>query len=123
LPITPAARQDRETAAKLAMVEKAPADLTEAQRAAAGEYEALASDARRLQERIERFRSAVLGPSAQRTAVTLAAYRANQATLVMLFEARHAEIQAQRKLLALQRELAMAQARLVFEPISQGASQ
>jgi outer membrane protein, heavy metal efflux system len=123
LPIAPAARQDRETAAKLAMVEKAQADLTEAQRAAAGEYEALASDARRLQERIERFRSAVLGPSAQRTAVTLAAYRANQATLVMLFEARHAEIQAQRKLLALQRELAMAQARLVFEPISQGASQ
>jgi outer membrane protein, heavy metal efflux system len=55
--------------------------------------------------------------------VTLAAYHANQATLVMLFEARHAEIQAQRKLLALQRELAMAQARLVFEPISQGASQ
>jgi len=123
LPIAPAARQDRETAAKLAMVEKAEADLAEAQRAAAAEYEALASDARRLQERIERFRSAVLGPLKQRTAATLAAYGANQASLTMLFEARHAEVQAQRKLLGLQRDLAMAQARLVFKPLSQGAAQ
>lgn len=123
LPIAPAARQDRETAAKLAMVEKAEADLAEAERAAAGEYEALSSDAGRLQERIERFQSAVLGPLKQRTAATLAAYRANQASLVMLFEARHAEVEARRKLLALQRDLARAQAQLVFKPLSQGAAQ
>ncbi|MBW8755997.1 MAG: TolC family protein [Burkholderiales bacterium] len=123
LPIAPAARQDRETAAKLAMVEKADADLAEARRAAAGEYETLSSDARRLQERIERFQSAVLSPLKQRTAVTLAAYRASQASLVMLFEARHAEVEARRKLLALQRDLARTQARLVFKPLSRGAAQ
>jgi outer membrane protein, heavy metal efflux system len=122
LPIAPAARQDRETAARLAMVDKAEAELAEAQRAATGEYAALASDARRLQERIERYQAAVLEPLKQRTAATLAAYRSNQAGLVMLFEARHAEVEARRKLLALQRDLAKAQAQLVFKPIVQGAA-
>ena len=35
----------------------------------------------------------------------------------MLFEARHAEVEAQRKLLALQRDLARTQAQLAFKPI------
>jgi outer membrane protein TolC len=117
LPVAPGARQDRETAAKLALVEKAEADAEEARRAAAGEYAALSSDARRLQARIERFQTAVLEPLKQRTAATLAAYRANQASLVMLFEARHAEVEAQRKVLNLQRDLAKTQAQLVFKPI------
>lgn len=123
LPVAPDARQDRETAAKLALVVKAEADAEEARRAAAGEYAALTSDARRLQERIERFQAAVIEPLKQRTATTLAAYRSNQASLVMLFEARHAEVEAQRKVLNLQRDLAKAQAQLVFKPISQGAAQ
>lgn len=122
-PIAPAARQDRETAGKLALVDKAEAELEEARRAAAGEYAALVSDARRLQERMERFDAGVLTPLRQRTAATLAAYRSNQASLVMLFEARHAEVEAQRKLLSLRRELAKSQAQLAFKPISQGAAQ
>lgn len=122
LTVSPAQRQDRETAARQALVDKAEAELEEARRAAAGEYAALASDARRLQERIERFQSGVLVPLGQRTAATLAAYRSNQASLVMLFEARHAELEAQRRLLGLQRDLAKAQAQLVFKPIPQGAA-
>ncbi|MFZ5548951.1 MAG: TolC family protein [Pseudomonadota bacterium] len=123
LPLAPAARQDRETAAKLAMSEKAEADLAEAQRAAAGEYAALASDSKQLQERIDRYVAAVLTPLKQRTEATLAGYRSNQASLVMLFEARHAEVEAQRKLLTLRRDLAKAQAQLVFKPVPQGAAQ
>jgi outer membrane protein TolC len=123
LTVAPAERQDRETAAKLALVDKVEAELEEVRRAAAGEYASLSSDARRLQERIERFRTGVLTPLNQRTAVTLAGYRSNQASLVMLFEARHAEVEAQRKLLNLQRDLAKTQAQLVFKPISQGAAQ
>ncbi len=123
LPVAPAERQDRETAAKLALVDKAQADLAEAQRAAAGEYAALASDARRLQQRIDRYEMAVLTPLKQRTEATLAAYRSNQAGLVMLFEARHAEVEARRRLLNLQRDLAKVQAQLVFKPVSQGAAQ
>jgi outer membrane protein TolC len=123
LTLAPADRQDRETAAKQGLVDKAEAELEEVRRAAAGEYAALASQSARLQERIERFQAGVLTPLKQRTAATLAAYRSNQASLVMLFEARHAEVEAQRKLLTLQRDLAKAQAQLVFKPISPGAAQ
>ena len=123
LPVAPAARQDRETAAKLALVDKAEAELEEARRAAAGEYDALASDARRFQERLERFDAGVLTPLRQRTAATLAAYRSYQAPLLMLFEARHAEVEAQRKLLSFRRELVKALAQLAFKPINQGAAQ
>lgn len=122
LTVAPAERQDRETTARQALVDKAEAELEEARRAAAGEYAALSSDALRLQERIQRFQAGVLTPLQQRTATTLAAYRSNQASLVMLFEARHAEVEAQRKLLGLRRDLARAQAQLVFKPIFQGAA-
>jgi outer membrane protein TolC len=117
LPVAPSARQDRETAARHAQLDKAEAEAEEARRAAAGDYAALASDTRRLQSRIERYQAAVLTPLAQRTATTLAAYRANQASLQMLFEARHAEVEAQRKALLLQRELARAHAQLVYKPL------
>ena len=123
LTVAPAERQDRETAAKQGLVDKAEAELEEVRRSAAGEYASLSSDARRLQERIERFRAGVLTPLKQRTEATLAGYRSNQTSLVMLFEARHAEVEAQRKLLNLQRDLAKTQAQLVFKPISQGAAQ
>lgn len=36
----------------------------------------------------------------------------------MLFEARHAELEAQRKLLALNRDLAKVQAQLAFKPLN-----
>lgn len=121
-PVAPAARQDRETAAALALVEKSEAELEEARRAAAGEHAAFDSDLGRLEARTERFRAAVLVPLEQRTAATLAAYRSNTASLVMLFEARHAHLDAQRRLLGLQRDLAKARAQLVFKPISEGTA-
>jgi outer membrane protein, heavy metal efflux system len=118
LPIAPGERQDREAAAKLALVEKAEAQMAEAMRAAAAEYRALSSDAQRLQQRIERYRGAVVIPAEQRTAVATAAYRSNQAGLVTLFEARHAEVEARRKILQLQRDLAKVRAQLAFRPLS-----
>ena len=122
LPVALAARQVRETAARLAQLDKAEAELAEAERAAAGEYAALSSDVQRLEERIARVRAAVLLPLQQRSETTLAAYRGNQASLAMWFEARQAELDAQRRLLALQRELARARAQLAFKPIVNGAS-
>jgi outer membrane protein TolC len=123
LPVSRVERQDRETSSKLAMVEKSEAALNEATRIATAEYQALASDAQRLQERIERYRGAVATPAQQRTAATMAAYRSNQASLAMLFEARHAELEVQRKVLTLQRELAKTQAQLVYRPLALGAQQ
>jgi cobalt-zinc-cadmium efflux system outer membrane protein len=118
LAISPGERQDRDTAAKLALVQKAEAELAEAKRAAIAEYQTLRSDDQRLQQRIERYRANVVIPAGQRTAAATAAYRSNQAPLVTLFEARHAEVEVRRKLLTLQRDLAKTQVQLAFRPLS-----
>lgn len=122
LTVAPARRQDRDIASKLALTEKAEAALTEAIRMAAGEYRALASDAKRLADRIERYRTTVVVVAQQRTVAAIAAYRSNQVPLMTLFEARHAEVEAQRKLLSLQRDLAKTQAQLALKPIPEGAA-
>lgn len=122
LPVAPAQRQDRDTAAKLALVDKAEALLAEASRAATAEFRALASDAQRLADRVERYQASVVAPARQRTAVALAGYRSNQVSLMALFEARHAEVQAQRKLLSLKRDLAKGHAQLAFKPLMAGGA-
>ena len=122
LQIAPAQRQDREAASKLALVDKAEADLAEATRAATAEYLALMSDVQRLKQRIERYRTSVVAPAQQRIQVATAGYASNQVTLTTLFEARHAEVDAKRKLLSLQRDLAKAQARLAFKPLMNGGA-
>ena len=121
LPVSPGERQDRETAAKLALVEKAEASLEESTRMATAEYRALTGDEQRLTERVARYREGVVGPAQQRTEAALAGYRSNQVPLMTLFEARHAEVDMQRKLLNLQRELAKVQAQLAFKPVPGGA--
>ncbi|SCK33584.1 Outer membrane protein TolC [Variovorax sp. HW608] len=120
LQISPAQRQDRETASKMALVDKAEAALAEGSRAASAEYSAFSSDAERLKQRIVRYRASVVAPALQRTAAATAAYRSNDAPLSSLFEARHAEVEAERKLLSLQRDLAKVQAQLSFKPLAQG---
>jgi outer membrane protein TolC len=117
LPVSRAERQDRETSAKLALVEKSEAALNETTRIATAEYKALASDVQRLQERIERYRSAVATPARQRTVAAMAAYRSNQAALPTVFEARHAELAVARKALALERDLAKTRAQLAYRPL------
>lgn len=121
LPVVPAERQDRETASRLALVEKADANLEESRRMAAAEFRSLASDAQRLSERIERYKGSIAEPAQQRIRAALAGYGSNQVPLMTLFEARHAEVDVQRKLLALERDLARVQAQLAFKPIPPGA--
>ena len=123
LQVAPAQRQDRATASKLALVEKAEADLAEATRAASAEYEALIGDVQRLQQRIARYRAGVLVPARQRIDAATAGYASNQVSLATLFEARHMEVDAERKLLALQRDLAKAQVQLAFKPLMNGGEQ
>jgi len=122
IPLSPSERQDRDTAAKLALADKAEADLAEATRAASAEYRALVSDSQRLEERIQRYGTGVLTPATQRIAAARAAYASNQANLVTLFEARHAEVEAQRKLLSLRRELMRTKLQMRLKPLEQGAA-
>jgi len=121
LPIAPGQRQDRELASRLARVDQAGAELAEAQRAARLEYQTLRSDAERLQQRLDRYQAAVVVPLRQRTEAALAAYRSNQAPLTTVFEARHMELDSQRRQLQLRHELSKVQAQLVFKPIAAGA--
>jgi outer membrane protein TolC len=86
------------------------------------EYRALASDSRRLQERIERYRTGVLTPATQRISAATAAYASNQLSLAALFEARHAEVEVQRKLLFLRRDLTRAKLQMRLKPLEQGAA-
>jgi cobalt-zinc-cadmium efflux system outer membrane protein len=120
LTVSPAERQDRETAARLALVDKAEAALLEATRSATAEYRSLAGDRQRLGGRIERYRAGVLVPAQQRTQAAVAGYRSNQVSLMTVFEARHAEVDVERKLLSLQRDLAKVQAQLAFRPLMSG---
>ncbi|CAN7762846.1 TolC family protein [Pseudorhodoferax sp. LjRoot39] len=122
LPVAPAQRQDRDTAAKVALVDKAEANLVEASRVATAEFRGLASDAQRLADRAERYQASVVAPARQRTSVALAGYRSNQVSLMALFEARHTEVEAQRKLLSLRRDLAKVQAQLTFKPLLPGGA-
>ncbi|MEP6719801.1 MAG: TolC family protein [Variovorax sp.] len=123
LPVSPAERQDRETASKLALVDKTEASLGEATRAATAEFRGLSSDAQRLAERIERYHAAVVVPAQQRMQAALAGYRSNQVSLMTLFEARHAEVGVQRKLLALQRDFSKTQVQLAYKPLLAGGAE
>ncbi|WP_235965142.1 TolC family protein [Caenimonas soli] len=114
LPVAPGERQNRETVAKLSLIDKAEADLAEARRAAHAEYETLVRNSHLLDERIERYREGVVLPAQQRVAAATASYRSNQGTLMTLFEARRAEVEAQRKQLTLQRDLAKTMAQLAY---------
>jgi outer membrane protein TolC len=122
LPVAREQRQDRETAARQALVDKVEAEQAEAKRAATAEYLTLCSDAERLQARIASVRQGVLLPGQQRSAAALAAYRANQAPLASVFDARRAEIDAQRKLLGLQRELTRNRIQLALKPVDAGTT-
>ena len=120
LAVARAERQDRQVAARVALIEKAEAQVEEARRAATAEYQGLDNDVQRLVRRIERFRATVVLPAHQRTEVALAGYRSNRTPLAALFEARHLEVDAQRRWVALQRDLARTQARLVYKPVIEG---
>jgi len=120
LPVARAERQDRQVAARVARIETAQARLEETRRAATADYRSLSSDAARLALRIERLADAAVRPARQRTEAALAGYRSNQGGLGGLFEARHAEVDVQRRLLSLQRDLARTRARLAYTPLVEG---
>ena len=117
LPVARGQRQDRETAARQARAEQADAERAEAERAATAEYLTLRSDAAGLQARTAQLGLGVLLPARQRSAAALAAYSANQAPLASVFDARRAEIEAQRKLLGLQAELTRKRIQLALKPL------
>ena len=102
LPLAPAARQDRQTAAKLAELEAMRARREDSVRLLKTGLQKAQTEQRTLQARIERFLQTILPATAQRTAATLISYRNGRAELAAVIEARRAELDAGLQLLALQ---------------------
>jgi len=117
LQLWPTERQDRQAAARVAQADEARALYAEAVREAQAEYRAASSDAARLRQRLQRYRDVVVQAARQRTAAAMAGYRSAQMPLAAVFEARHMEIEVQRKQLALRRDLFKAEAQLALKPL------
>jgi outer membrane protein TolC len=114
LPIAPAQRQDRDVAAKLAMAERARAQLEDALRMHTAEVRAMVADWETGRERVRRYEAELLPLTAQRTEAALAAYRGNTGSLGTVLEARRNESETRLQLLQLAMDTARAWAQLNF---------
>ena len=107
-------RQDREHAAKLAMVEQARAQREEALRAHIGEVRAMIVEWQNSRERVARYERD-LGPlAAERTRAALAAYQGGKSSLTDLLLARRNETEVRMQAVQLEMETARLWAQLNF---------
>jgi len=107
-------RQDRELAAKLALVEQARAEREEASRMHAAEALAMLQEWQSNRERLERYDSALVPLASERMRAALAAYRGGGATLASVLEARRMEIDTRLERLRLEMDAARLWARITY---------
>ncbi len=107
-------RQDREVAAKLAMVGQAHAQLEEATREHTAQTREMLLEWQSDRDRLKRYDSAFLPLAAQRTQAAVAAYRGNTGTLSAVLEARRAEIDTRMDELRLEMDTARLWAQLNY---------
>ena len=107
-------RQDREVAAKLAMLDQARAEREDALRAHRAEVQATLVEWNNDRERSVRYVKELVPLAAERTEATLAAYRGAKASLTDVLLARRNEIDVRMQALQLEAETARAWAQLEF---------
>jgi outer membrane protein TolC len=107
-------RQDRELAAKLAMVEQAHAQLEEATREHTAETREMLQEWQSDRDRLKRYDSSFLPLAAQRAQAAMAAYRGNTGSLNAVLEARRAEIDTRMDELRLEMDTARLWAQLNY---------
>jgi outer membrane protein TolC len=107
-------RQDREVAAKLAMVGQAHAQLEEATRDHLAQTRETLLEWQSDRDRLKRYDSAFLPLAAQRTQAAVAAYRGNAGALNAVLEARRAEIDTRMDELRLEMDTARLWAQLNY---------
>lgn len=108
----PKNRQDRELAAKLALVEQLRAERDEATRAHVAEARAMLQEWRSDRQRLARYDSTLLPLADERTRAALAAYRGGGGPLAAVLEARRGEIDARMDRLRLEMDAARLWAQL-----------
>jgi outer membrane protein TolC len=107
-------RQDRELAAKLAMLDQARAEREDMVRAHTAEVRAMIQEWENDRERSSRYERELLPLAAERTQATLAAYRGAKAGLADVLIARRNEIDVRMQVLQLQADTARIWAQLNF---------
>lgn len=107
-------RQDRELAARLALVDKAKSEREDGQRAHLAEVQALLQAWRAQDQRLDRHRTQLIPLAEQRSAATLAAYRAGTGPLPAVLEARRGEVDVRMDALRLEMEQARVWAELNY---------
>lgn len=107
-------RQDREVAAKLAMVDEAQAKFEELLRHHEAELRNLLNDWRTGKVRVARYRDELIPLSKQRADASLAAYRAGKGDLAATLAARRDEVDARMQALTVEMETARAWAQVNF---------
>ena len=110
----PKNRQNREAAAKLAMVDEAKERYEDMLRNREAEVRSLLNDWKTGKERVARHRDDLLPVMRQRTEATLTAYRIGKIDLAGTLAARREEVDARMQALTLEMETARSWARLNF---------
>lgn len=114
LPINPGQRQDREVAAKLALLNEARAKLLDATAAEEAALRVGLNDWHTGRQRLERLRQDLLPAAHNRTQGALTAYSAGKAELATVLAARREELDASLQVLALEMETARSWAELNY---------
>jgi outer membrane protein TolC len=107
-------RQDRELAAKVAMLDQARAEREDMQRARVAELRAMIAEWENNRERSSRYQRELVPLAAERTQATLAAYRGAKANLADVLASRRSEIEVRVQALQLQIDTARLWAQLNF---------
>lgn len=107
-------RQDRELAAKLALVEQARAQSEESLRERVAEVRAMLLEWQSRRQRLARYDSTLIPLATERARAALAAYRAGGAALGAVLEARRSAIETGVERLRLEQETARLWAQLNF---------
>ena len=107
-------RQDREVAAKLAMLDQARAEREDMLRAHTAEVRAMIAEWENDRERRSRYEREVLPLATERTQATLAAYRGAKASITDVLLARRSEIDVRMQALQLEMDTARQWAQLNF---------
>jgi len=115
-------RQDREVAAKLALLDQARAEREDRVRMHAAEVRQMIAEWENGRERQARYERELLPLAAQRTEATLAAYRGAKSSLMDVLQARRGEIDVRVAALQIEMETARLWAQLNFLYPERGAA-
>ncbi|CAN5134972.1 TolC family protein [soil metagenome] len=110
----PTNRQDREVAAKLALVDQLRAEREEATRAHVAEALAMLQEWHSDRERLTRYDDSLLPLASERTRASMAAYRGGSGPLTAVLDARRGEIDTRLERLRLEMEAARLWAQLNY---------